>query len=377
MNRFPSPPRSAAVLFLLSVFISACALTSNGLDDPTRTPAFGGPALTATAESQPATLAPTAPVIEPSPTVPAPSVAIVGNLTGAAPGSLAALSLQGLQVAVAAHSLQLDSVDLAGGDPATVIHQAAQAGNVIVVVVGSDLAQATRDTARDFPAVKFVGVDQALTDSLPNYVVIGDPGNRLDEEGFLAGALAGLITQQHKIGLLTQTATLSGLLYKNGFIHGLRYTCGECALTAYEVEDLNDTGKAQKIASDFKSVQADVIFAAAGPAGDAAVEAATAQGLWVISLQQDLTSTPEATALSLGSILRRPDLVLPDLIGALLNGETPASVPFSLANGTLTYGDTFGPAVSPAVIQYLAALTPQLASGTLDTGVDLTTGAEK
>lgn len=377
MHRFTLPPRIAAVFFLLAVVSSACALTSNGLDDPTRTPTGGGPALTSTAELLPATAAPTQVVVPPTATTPPPSIAIVGNLTGAPAGSLAALAEQGAQVAAAAHAAQLNTVDLAGADPEATLRQAAQAGNLVVIVVGSDLTAATQAVARDFPNTKFIGVDQAALDSLANYVVIGEPGNRPDEEAFLAGALAGLMTQQHKVGVLTPTAALTGLLYKNGFIHGLRLTCGECALTAFEVEDINSTAKSEKIASDFKSTQVDVVFAAAGPAGDAAVEAAAAQGLWVIGLNQDLSASPEMGPQALGSVLRRPDLVLPDLIGSLLNGQTPASVPFALANGTLTYAPTFGPSVSPAVTQYLANIIPQLTSGFLDTGVDLTTGAEK
>jgi basic membrane protein A len=286
-----------------------------------------------------------------------------------------ALSLQGVQLAAAAHSAQLESLDI-DSDP-NAIRTAAEHGNVIVVVAGSDLAEATRAVARDFPAIKFIGVDQPLVDSLANYVVIGDPGNRLDEEGFLAGALAGSVTQQRKIGLVVLAGTLEGKFYKNGFLHGLRYACGDCELTAVEITDSNDLAKGEKIATDFKNAQIDVMFAAAGPAGESGLAAASAQGLWVIGLGRDLTPDPNGNPFGLGSVLRRPDLVLPDLINALLGGETPASIPFSLAQGSLSYAETFGPAVSPAVVRYLGDMISQLAAGSLDTGIDLTSGEEK
>ena len=372
MLKIPSPLR-AAFLFFFAIFASACALTSNGLDDPTTTPVVGLPPT----ESVPApTPAPTQLPATPAPTpLPALSIGFVGHLANAPLGSVTALSLQGVELAAAAHTAQLVSLDI-DSDP-NAIRAAAEQGNVIVVVAGSDLAEATRATAREFPNLKFIGIDQPQVDSLANYSVIGDPGNRLDEEGFLAGALAGLITQQRKIGLVVVAGSLEGKLYKNGFLHGLRYTCGDCELTAVEIADSNDLAKGEKIATDFKNAQIDVMFAAAGPAGESGLGAASAQGLWVIGLGRDLTPEPTGNRLGLGSVLRRPDLVLPDLITALLGGETPASIPFSLANGSLSFTETFGPDVSPAVVRYLGEMLPKLATGELDTGVDLTTGEEK
>lgn len=369
-------PLRAAFLFLSAIVLSGCALTSNGLDDPTRTPNAGVPPTEVVVAP---TTAPTEPpAATAAPTQPALSIGYVGHLASAPVGSVTALGLQGAQVAAFAHSAQLDSLDIDSDSNA--IRTAAEHGNVIVIVAGNDLAEATRSVARDFPNIKFVGLDQTQVDSLPNYVVMGDPGNRLDEEGFLAGALAGLVTQQRKIGLMVMADSLEGKLYRTGFTHGLRYTCGDCELTVVEIGDPNDLARGEKIATDFKNAQIDVIFAAAGAAGDSGVTAASSQGIWVIGLGRDLTAdlpSVDGNPLGLGSIVRRPDIGLPDLIGKLLAGETPASIPFSLANGTLSFADTFGPDASPAVVNYLTQMMTQLAGGTLDTGVDLTTGAEK
>jgi hypothetical protein len=71
-------------------------------------------------------------------------------------------------------------------------------------------------------------------------------------------------------------------------------------------------------------------------------------------------------------------LTLPSLITGLLSGAPPAkSLPFDLANGNLTLAPTFGPDVSPAVVQLMDELIQQLASGLLDTGVDPATGEVK
>jgi basic membrane lipoprotein Med (substrate-binding protein (PBP1-ABC) superfamily) len=367
-----SSPLRAAFLFLLVFTLSACALTSDGLDDPTKTPAVSVPPTEVVVAP---TLAPTEPQPTAAPTQPALSIGFVGHLAQAPVGSVTAYGLQAAQVAASAHSAQLNTFDF--DTDATLIRAAAEQGNAIVIVAGNDLAERTRAVAEDFPETQFIGIDQPQTDSPANYVVIGDPGNRLDEEGFLAGALAGLITQQRKIGLMVMADSLAGKLYRNGFVHGLRYTCGDCELTAVEIGDANDLARGEKIAADFKSAQIDVMFAAAGPAGEAGLASASTQGMWVIGLGRDLTADANGNPFGLGSVVRRPDIVLPNLISALLAGENPQSIPFSLANGTLAFADTFGPDVSPAVTNYLRDMITQLATGSLDTGIDLTTGAEK
>lgn len=373
MLTFKTAPRRAAFLFL-SAFLSACALTSPGLDEPTATPQP-----TATLEAVQPTPTGAVPTIEPSPTPIPLSIAFVGKVGTAAPGSITALSLEGVQTAAAANTLQVDVVDIDSlnpADPVAAIRTAADRQPVLVVVAGGDLAEATRNAASDYPAIKFIGVDQAATDSLSNYFVIGDPGNRLDEEAFLAGMLAGLGSPERIVGLVVPAETLEGKLYRNGFTHGLRFTCGECELYVTELPDLNDTAAGGRAPGQFKNVKVDVVFAPAGQAGAAVLEAATPLDIRVIGLGYDLQAATDEP-LVLGSVLRRPDISLPTMIAAILSGNSPASVPFSIANGNLSYSTSFGPDISPGMATVLADAIRGLADGALDTGVDLTTGDEK
>lgn len=377
MVTFSFAPRRAAFLFLSAILLSACALTSPGLDEPTDTPEP-----TATGSVQPTPTTAAVPTVEPSPTPVPLTIAFVGKVGTAAPGSITALSLDGVQTAATANSLQLDVVDidsLNSADPVAAIRMAADRQPVLVVVAGSDLAEATRNAARDYPALKFIGVDQPATDSLPNYFVIGDPGNRLDEEAFLAGMLAGLGSTERIVGLIVPAETLEGKLYRNGFTHGLRYTCGECELYVTELIDLNDTAAGARAAGQLKNVKVDVIFAPAGPAGQATLKAALPLGMRVIGLGDDHQAAIDAAhaSLALGSVVRRPDVSLPAMITAILGGTSPASIPFSLANGNISYSTSFGPEMSPGMVAVLSDAITALGMGTLDTGVDLTTGDEK
>ncbi len=373
MPPYGFPPRKAAVLLFFAVALTACAVASPGLIDPTPTLASVIP----TVESLP-TFAPTA---EPSPTPVPITIGFVGHVSSASSGSIVALSLEGAQIAAAAHSAQLDVVDIDtmnSADPAVAIRMAADRSPAIVVVAGNDLADATRDAARQYPAIKFVGVDQSAVDSLANYFAIGEPGNRPDEEAFLAGALAGFMTQEHEVGIVVIGGAREGRMHENGFRHGLRYACGKCELWVVTLNDPNDIVAGADTADRLRRARVDVMFAAAGRAGESGLESATARGMWVIGWGSDLTvSAPIGSEHVLASVIRRPDISLPAIIGALLAGETPPQTPFALANGNISLAENFGPDVSPAVIKLMSDIMTQLSTGALDTGVDLATGDEK
>ncbi len=381
MIRFASPPLKAAFLFLLAVVLGRCAFGSIDDSGLTATPveATNAPPITVAVATE-------SPTVEPSPTVPPVSTVTVGFVARAAnapAGSIPALSLSGLQAAASANPalFQLDIIEieaLNSADPETSINMAVDHGDKMVVTAGADLAEATRRAAQGHPEVVFVGVDQPDDETLANYYTLGGPGSRLDQEGFLAGALAGYVSKQRIVGLVVVASTLEGKLYTNGFIHGLRYSCGDCKLWTIELENAVDLEAGAGTASRLKGVNVDTMFAAAGEAGRAGLEAAAAQGIWVIGLGQDEAATlPIDSERVLNSILRRPDLLLPSWIINFLAGAPPAkSTPFDLANG-LSLAPNFGPDVSPAVVQLMDDLIPQLASGFLDTGVDPATGEVK
>ncbi|MBI3244603.1 MAG: BMP family ABC transporter substrate-binding protein [Chloroflexi bacterium] len=378
MSKFTSLPLKAAFLFLLIIAFSACAFGSIDGNGPNATPAG------ATSEPPPSEAAPTqSPTVEPPPTAPPVSTVTVGFVARAAnapAGSIPALSLNGMQLVASTNSalFQLDLIEieaLDSADPEAAIAMAVGHGDTIIVVAGADLAEVTRNAAQAHPEATFVGVDQPGDETLANYYTLGGPGSRLDQEGFVAGALAGYVTQERIVGLVVVANTLEGKLYTNGFTHGLRYACGDCKLWTIELENTTDLETGAGTAARLKEVKADVIFAAAGEAGNAGLEAAAAQGTWVIGLGQDEAATLTVGADKvLNSVLRRPDLLLPSVIMNLLAGTPPAkSIPFDLANG-LSLASNFGPNVSPAVAGLMDELLPQLASGFLDTGVDPATG---
>src|SRR3990172_4109208 len=181
--------------------------------------------------------------------------------------------------------MYFEGVDSA--DPVAAFRMAAGRGDAIIIVVGAELADATRTAALEYPDIIFVGVDQPEENAPPNLFIIGGRGNRTDQEGFLAGALAGYVSSTRIAGAVVEGGTLDGKKYANGFTHGLRYSCGDCQLVVIELANKTDLEAGAGTAARLQNVNADVMFAAAGEAGEAALEAAAARGIWIVGVGRD------------------------------------------------------------------------------------------
>lgn len=85
----------------------------------------------------------------------------------------------------------------------------------------ANLAQANPQT--QFLAIGIPGVQVA-----DNLSRIGSDGNRPDQQGFLAGYLAAVITQDWRVGIIGRSDTPAGKAANNGFANGVTFFCGLC-----------------------------------------------------------------------------------------------------------------------------------------------------
>src|SRR5215216_2851619 len=73
----------------------------------------------------------------------------------------------------------------------------------VIVTVGFNLRDATREAADMYPKVKFIGVDQdQFEGSMKNVAGLIFPE---DQAGFLVGALAAMMSETHKVGAVCAT----------------------------------------------------------------------------------------------------------------------------------------------------------------------------
>jgi len=170
------------------------------------------------------------------------------------------------------------------------------AGYDMIVTVGFKLGDATIKAAKANPNVKFAMVDFA------DFAELGKPTHpanlvgltfKEDQPGFLAGALAGLMTQTNVIGAVAGLVTVPPVVnYVKGYTNGAKYTNPKVkVLTIYQPEsgakDFNDPDWGKQQALTFFGQNADIIFGVGGNTGNGGLVAAKEKGKMCIGVDVD------------------------------------------------------------------------------------------
>ena len=298
-------------------------------------------------------------------------------------GSLSQGAYQGVQRAAEELNLDFNAIESAQpGDFAANIETFVSAGYDMIVTVGPLLGETTRAMAETYPDVNFVAVDvafEAAPDNLMGLVF------REDQVGFLAGALAGLISESQTVGIVAGMDSPATRRLRSGYESGVRHVCAECAVLTMAIDSSTDPARGRTAALSQTAEGADVIFGVGGPTGSGAVLGAAQQGVWAIGVDQDeYYTTFEGGAVSgadrlLSSAVKRADNAVYNVVKeAVLGGLSPGSQLFDASSagvGLAPFHDAES-AVSDEIKEKLAEVLRMLASGELDTGVDPVSGEQ-
>ncbi|MGZ8528399.1 MAG: BMP family ABC transporter substrate-binding protein [Candidatus Limnocylindrales bacterium] len=166
-----------------------------------------------------------------------------------------------------------------------------------IVTVGFAMGDATTIAAKQYPKVKFIGVDQGVcVDETgkgdPTFACKGDAKTLLpnyqglvfkeDQVGYLAGVLAASVSKSGVIGTVGGINTIPAVpRYINGYRNGAVAVNPDIDVkVVYVATDINkafsDPGTGKSIAAQMMGQKADVIFQVAGLSGAGAIEAACA-----------------------------------------------------------------------------------------------------
>lgn len=165
-----------------------------------------------------------------------------------------------------------------------------QRGYDVVITVGSSMADATVLSAEHNPKILFIGVEQPQPTKYPNLtgLVFHE-----DQGGFLAGALAAMITQTNHVAAICEEKFIDPMRrYCDGFKEGVRFINPKIKIDVMyrdgASENLfNDPVWANATAQQVVDNGADVVFAAGGSTADAALKTAAGQGAAVIGAETD------------------------------------------------------------------------------------------
>lgn len=179
----------------------------------------------------------------------------------------------------------------------------------VIVTVGFALTEATLEAAAMYPEVMFIGVDQFQGDVVNNVVglVFAE-----DASGFMAGVLAGMLTESNIIAAVLGTDLVPPVvLFKEGYEAGAAWANPDITVistyhpggldVAFTDPEWGATTAAQAIDNG-----ADVVFGAGGKTGNGAlIETAGYEGAYCIGVDSDQWFTvPEAHACLVSSAMK-------------------------------------------------------------------------
>jgi len=255
------------------------------------------------------------------------------------------------------------------------IAQFADAGFDVIVTVGFALGEATQEAGPTYPDISFIGVDQfqAPGTEVPNVVGLNFPE---DQSGFLAGALAALMSESGKIGAVLGTDAVPAVWrFGEGYRAGAQYVRPDIEVTTVYHNDVGfdktftdpEWGKTTALSMIDKGV--DVVFGAGGKTGNGALMGCAEKGVMAIGVDTDQYYTvPEAQKALLTSAMK---LLTPgtfDLIKMAMEGNFPQGGNYVGAAGLAPYHDLADrvPAEVDAKVQ---EIDQAFKDGTLQTGV--------
>jgi len=251
------------------------------------------------------------------------------------------------------------------------MRQFAEADFSVIVTVGFALGADTTVIAKEYPNIKFIGVDQFQGEVLPN--VVGLIFHE-DQSGYLAGALAAHLTKSGTIGGVFGTDLVPPVVaFKEGYEAGAKavkpdikiistYHPGEISQAFVDPEWGSATAR-QEIDQG-----ADVVFGAGGMTGNGALEeVATHAGLYCIGVDTDQWNTVEAAhpcLVSSAMKLITPGIV--DLVQQAADGKFPSGNVYGGA-GLAPYHD-FDSKIPSDVKKDIERIDKGLKDGSIKTG---------
>lgn len=241
----------------------------------------------------------------------------------------------------------------------------------VIVTVGFALGDATAEAAAKYPEIDFIGVDQFQGETKANVTGLIFPE---DKAGFLAGALAAMLTKTGTIAAVLGTDLVPPVVaFKEGYEAGAKYINPDINLiSTYHPGGLDvaftDPEWGATTAKQALDQGADVIFGAGGKTGNGAlIEVAGNAGKYCIGVDSDQWGTvPEAHACLISSAMK---LITPgvfDLIKLSNDGAFPGGN-FLGATGLAPFHD-FDASVPQDIKDKLNQIDAGLKDGSITTG---------
>lgn len=250
----------------------------------------------------------------------------------------------------------------------------AEEGFDLIVTVGFMIQDATYKMAGMYPDITFVGVDQAFDPARDN--TLGLLFSE-DQAGFVAGALAALMSESGILGFVGGIEIPPVIKYRKGYEAGAEYVNPDIKVLGVYIDSFTAADRGKAAAEAQIADGADVIFGAGGPTGSGGIVAAMEKGVFGIGVDQDeyfTTMGGGPAPYLLTSAMKRVDNGVYDGIKAFVEETFEGGIYMgTVANGGIDYAPFHDAEdkVPRQIQKELDDIMKKLGNGTLETGVTL------
>ncbi|HUS29449.1 MAG TPA: BMP family ABC transporter substrate-binding protein [Kofleriaceae bacterium] len=203
-----------------------------------------------------------------------------------------------------------------GADRESAMRQLAAQNVDLVIGVGFIFGPDLERLSKQFPNVKFAGIDYSPSPGVGDLPNLAGLRFREHEGSFLVGAIAGLTTHSRIVGFVGGMKIPLIRKFEAGYEAGVKHVCPSCrVLSAYagsEPKAFADPPLGQELAAAQYGQGADIIFHAAGKTGDGVFAAARQRKARAIGVDSDQFESAPCCIVT--SMVKRVDVAVVDVI---------------------------------------------------------------
>lgn len=199
------------------------------------------------------------------------------------------------------------------------LSMAAEQDYDMVVAVGFLLIDALTEAAPTYPDTNYVMIDGEVNE--PNVASVLFKEN---EAAFLAGAIAGLMTETDKVGYVGGMETPPPIRFESGYRAGVKTTNPDAEVVVAYVGAFDDPGAAKETALSLYDKDVDIIHEVAGMSGLGVIEAAKETENWFIACDRD--KKEEGEGYQLTAAMKRIDNAIMEIAQMIEDDEFEGGV---------------------------------------------------